>query len=71
MDTANFEPQSDLPWKKSSKSGTGNCVEVAITSKNVFVRTSRDQSGPRLQFSLDEWRCFVIGVKFNEFDLPA
>jgi Domain of unknown function (DUF397) len=71
MDTASFEPQSDLPWKKSFISGAGNCVEVAITSKVVYVRTSRDQSGPRLRFSLDEWRCFVTGVKSNEFDLPA
>jgi hypothetical protein len=71
MDTASFEPQPRLRWKKSSASAASNCVEVAIDFADIYVRSSHDQSGQRLRFSKDEWRAFIAGVKSNEFDLPT
>lgn len=57
------------PYRKSSYSQQeGNCVEVADTANNGrAVRDSKDQSGPRLAFTGDAWRAFILGVKGNEF----
>jgi Domain of unknown function (DUF397) len=68
MNTNNL---SDVTWKKSARSAiNGNCVEVASLSKGcVGVRDSKNQSGPVLVFTPDEWKAFVGGVKDGEFDL--
>ena len=58
-------------WRKSSASGTGNCVEVARPSgdgDSVLVRDSKDPNGAVLRFTGPEWKAFVIGVKSGEFD---
>ncbi len=58
-------------WHKSSRSENngGACVEVAELSDAVAVRDSKDQSGPILIFTPEEWRAFVGGVKDGEFEL--
>jgi hypothetical protein len=58
-------------WHKSSRSegNGGACVEVAELSDAVAVRDSKDQSGPILIFTPEEWRAFVGGVKDGEFEL--
>jgi hypothetical protein len=57
----------DLPrsaWRKSSRSGSsGNCVEVAVPSEGVLVRDSKDQRGPVLSFTTDQWAGFLTSVK--------
>ncbi|GIH22473.1 transcriptional regulator [Acrocarpospora phusangensis] len=58
-----------VDWKKSSWSINGNCVEVArLGNGSVGVRDSKDQEGPALFFTADEWTAFVKGVKGAEFD---
>lgn len=59
-----------VDWRKSRASGQGNCVEVAVSSRRVLVRDSKDPLGPTLTFSAAEWNAFVLGVKAGEFDLP-
>jgi Domain of unknown function (DUF397) len=34
----------------------------------VVVRHSKDPDGPKLLFTLDEWRAFISGAKIGEFD---
>lgn len=57
--------RSDLSraeWRKSARSGGtgGNCVEVARNLPGIVaVRDSKDQSGPALVFTRDEWRVFT------------
>ena len=48
-----------LIWRKSSRSGGGNCVEVAALPDRVMVRDSKDPEGPRLAVSPAEWRSFL------------
>ena len=63
-------PGSGSNWVKSSLSfSNGNCVEVAsLADGGVGVRNSRDAEGLVLQFTPDEWRAFLGGVRNGEFD---
>jgi len=45
------------------------CVEVSINENAVLVRDSKNPELKPLQFTQDEWKAFVLGVKNNEFDL--
>lgn len=57
-------------FQKSSYSGQqGNCVEVApLADGGRAVRDSKDQGGPILRFSPEEWRAFLGGVEAGEFE---
>lgn len=50
------KPHSTLVWRKSSASGgSGECVEVAQWESSVFIRDSRDRSGPFLIVNSAQW----------------
>jgi hypothetical protein len=59
----------DQPWRKSTRSMNGNCVEVALLGGQVAVRDSKNQLGPVLLFTLAEWAAFIEGVRDGEFNL--
>ena len=57
-------------WRKSSLSGDGGCVEVAMVSGvAIGVRDSKNPTAGHLVFSPSEWSNFLAGVKRGEFDL--
>jgi hypothetical protein len=58
-------------WRKSTRSDSNSqCVEVARNLPEIVaVRDSKNQDGPALVFTPDEWAAFVGGVKDGEFDL--
>lgn len=59
-------------WHKSTRSGTGNCVEVAGNLPGIVaVRDTKDRDGGTLVFTHDEWRAFLGGVRDGDFDLSA
>jgi hypothetical protein len=70
-------------WRTATASVNSNCVEVAFSEVTVLadgawenrgrveVRDSKDPAGPVLVFTPHEWRCFLDGVRRDEFDLPA
>ena len=58
-------------WRKSSRSGTNGCVEVALDPAEVAVRDSKDPSGPVLHFNANEWEAFLAGVRNGEFEQPT
>ncbi len=61
--------ENDLKWHKSTRSGAaGHCVEVAETPATVFVRDSKDATGPVLRFDATAWSGFLDGVRNGEFD---
>ena len=58
-----------IGWRKSSHSGSNGCVEVAVAGDQVAVRDSKDQAGPVLLFSTEEWRAFAAGMRDGEFEI--
>ena len=58
-----------IVWRKSSWSVSNSCVEVAFIDRRVAVRDSKDQSGPVLMFTADEWLAFLGGIRNGEFDI--
>ncbi|RLK13627.1 uncharacterized protein DUF397 [Micromonospora sp. M71_S20] len=60
------------PWRKSTRSQTSNCVEVAPLRTGpaaVALRDSKDQGGPVLLFNRAGWLGFITGAKNGQFDL--
>lgn len=58
-----------MAWKKSSRSGEANCVEIGgCACNNVLIRDSKDPDGLILSFDADSFRSFLEGVKVGEFD---
>lgn len=57
---------TDEIWIKSSYSGGqgGDCVEVAaFPADQVAVRDSKDQAGPRLEFTREAWSVFMAAIQ--------
>ncbi|WP_200208179.1 DUF397 domain-containing protein [Micromonospora coerulea] len=51
-------------WRKSTRSGQGECVEVADNLPDVVgVRDSKDPTGPALTFAPHTWRTFIEYAK--------
>ncbi|MEV4659886.1 DUF397 domain-containing protein [Micromonospora sp. NPDC049301] len=51
---------TDARWRTSTRSGNGECVEVADNLPGVVgVRDSKDPDGPLLVFAPAAWRAFV------------
>jgi Domain of unknown function (DUF397) len=57
-------------WLRPRRCSAGMCVEVAFTSAQVLVRSSRQPQGPVLSFTREEWEAFVDEVVDGEFRLP-
>ena len=57
-------------WRKSARSGAGNCVEFAELSRGgaVAVRNSRFPDGPALVYTRSEIEALILGVKDGDFD---
>jgi hypothetical protein len=62
-DSANF--------RKSSHSSSGGCVEVAYQDDLIGIRDTKNSTGPVLEFTEHEWKCFLKGVGAGEFDVKA
>ncbi len=53
----------ELIWRKSSRSSSGACVELAEDGDKVHMRNSNDPSGATLTFDRDVLRDFIEQVK--------
>lgn len=53
-----------VQWRKSTRSGGGNCVEVTDgLPPAVAVRDSRAPAAPALAFARGQWDAFTARVK--------
>lgn len=66
-----MEALGTLTWTKSTMSGSDDCIEWALDhdGDHILIRDSRDPEGPRLRFTIRDWRAFVGGAKLGEADL--
>ncbi|HXL88606.1 MAG TPA: DUF397 domain-containing protein [Streptosporangiaceae bacterium] len=67
-----MEDTVDLRWRKSSFSGNGGTSCVAVGQGDdgtVHVCDTKDWTRPAHQYTQEEWRAFVAGVRNGEFDL--
>jgi hypothetical protein len=46
-------------------------VEIAVEPGAVFVRDSKDATGPVLRFGAADWSGFIAAVRAGDFDRPA
>jgi hypothetical protein len=56
---------SRAEWRKSSfSSQSGNCVEVAHNLPAlVAIRDSKSPDGPKLLFSPETWKAFLLALR--------
>lgn len=47
----------------------GGEAQVAAETNEVAVVNTSDPDGPRVTFTHEEWKDFLIGVKNGEFDI--
>jgi hypothetical protein len=62
-----IKPTEHAQWQRSSRCGTGACVEVAKIDGHWLVRDSKNPDEAVLSFTEDEWVAFVEGVADGEF----
>ncbi|SDY61935.1 protein of unknown function [Saccharopolyspora shandongensis] len=55
-------------WRKSSHSGTHNCIEVGRLGHNAAVRDTKDRDGGLLSFASERWSDFLAAVKVDKFN---
>lgn len=60
-----------ITYTKSSYSGGGECVEVALLADGVLLRDSKNINKEPHRFTRHEWQAFIRGVRNGEFGLPA
>ena len=65
MDARDEQPR----WRKSTRSTSGACVEVAPQPRTILVRDSKNPDGAVLWFDRTVFSQFIDGVRGGEFDL--
>ncbi len=67
-----MDARDEVPlWRKSSRSTSGACVEVAPQLGSILIRDSKDPQGPVLTFGRESFAAFISGVAAGEFDRDA
>lgn len=53
----------ELFWRKSTRSSSGDCVEIAVSTGVVLVRDSKNPDGPVLEFEPAVFSAFLADLK--------
>jgi hypothetical protein len=67
MSTSASAP-ADLEWRVSRTCDTGACIKVARKGESVVIGSTTSSADLVSEFTADEWRHFVAGVKLGDFD---
>jgi hypothetical protein len=65
---AEASASEEIVWQVSSKCDSGQCVGVARRGESILITNTSGPRGPVSEFSIDEWRQFIAGVKLGDFD---
>jgi hypothetical protein len=66
---ADYENEQALDWRKSTRSDSGGCLEVALDGGIVLVRDSKRPDGPILSISTFAWAVLLAQLRGSA--LPA
>jgi hypothetical protein len=60
--------RDEFVWRKSTRSSSGNCVEIAVSPDTdaVLMRDSKDPTGPILEFDRAVFGEFIAYLKASE-----
>jgi predicted secreted Zn-dependent protease len=58
----------DLDWHVSRTCDNGQCVKVARAGEFVVIGNTTRPEGLVNEFTVEEWRHFLAGVKLGDFD---
>jgi predicted secreted Zn-dependent protease len=58
----------NLDWHVSRTCDTGACIKVARKGEFVIIGNTNNPQGPFSEFTVDEWRQFLAGVRLGDFD---
>lgn len=58
----------ELNWRKSTRTGDYNCVEVALSAEAAAVRDSKDRAAGHFTVPAVTWGFFLQGLKSGLFD---
>jgi len=61
----------DLEWRVSRTCETGACITVARKGESVLFGNTANHAGSVAEYTIDEWRHFIAGVKLGDFDRIA
>jgi hypothetical protein len=50
-------------WRKSTRSGSGNCIQTAAVPGAIAVRDSANPHGAALAFTPRAWTAFTTALK--------
>lgn len=60
--------QRDLDWHVSRTCDGGACIRVASSGETVLIGNTTRPESQAGEFTADEWRHFLAGVKSGDFD---
>jgi predicted secreted Zn-dependent protease len=58
----------DLDWQVSRTCDNGQCIKVARAGDLVMIGDTEKSNGQISEFTVNEWRQFLAGVKLGDFD---
>jgi hypothetical protein len=67
---ADYDDKPALEWRKSTRSDSGGCLEIALYGEKVLLRDSKRPDGPILSISPRSWHAFLKQVR-SAFSLVA
>ena len=56
-----------IAWRRSTKSGSVNCVEVAVDGGSVLIRDSGNPDGVMLSLPPAVWSAFLAQARSKDF----
>jgi hypothetical protein len=68
---ADYDNEQTLDWRKSTRSDTHGCMEIALDGGMVLVRDSKRPYGPILSISPRAWAALLAQVRSSSLVIHA
>jgi len=66
---ANYDGEPTLIWRKSTRSDSGGCLEVALENGIVLLRDSKRRDGSILSIAPRAWTALIAEVRYSTIDI--